>query len=45
VVALTLLSMLSVVFLPRQFQMMVVENVAEQHLRRAAWVFPLLPAA
>jgi Na+/proline symporter/nitrogen-specific signal transduction histidine kinase len=39
--ALTLLSMLSVVFLPRQFQMMVVENVAEQHLRRAAWVFPL----
>ena len=39
--ALTLLSMLSVVFLPRQFQMMVVENVAEQHLKRAAWVFPL----
>ena len=39
--ALTLLSMLSVVFLPRQFQMMVVENVTEQHLKRAAWVFPL----
>ena len=39
--ALTLLSMLSVVFLPRQFQMMVVENVDERHLRRAAWVFPL----
>jgi Na+/proline symporter/nitrogen-specific signal transduction histidine kinase len=39
--ALTLLSMLSVVFLPRQFQMMVVENVAEHHLKRAAWVFPL----
>ena len=39
--ALTLLSMLSVFFLPRQFQMMVVENVDEQHLRRAAWVFPL----
>ncbi len=39
--ALTLLSMLSVVFLPRQFQMMVVENVSEQHLKRAAWVFPL----
>jgi len=39
--ALTLLSMLSVVFLPRQFQMMVVENVSEHHLRRAAWVFPL----
>ena len=33
--------MLSVVFLPRQFQIMVVENVDEHHLRRAAWVFPL----
>ncbi len=39
--ALTLLSMLSVLLLPRQFQMMVVENVREVHLRRAAWVFPL----
>jgi Na+/proline symporter/nitrogen-specific signal transduction histidine kinase len=39
--ALTLLSMLSVIFLPRQFQMLVVENVHESHLRRAAWVFPL----
>jgi Na+/proline symporter/signal transduction histidine kinase len=39
--ALTLLAMLSVVFLPRQFQMMVVENVDERHLKRAAWVFPL----
>jgi Na+/proline symporter/nitrogen-specific signal transduction histidine kinase len=39
--ALTLLAMLSVLFLPRQFQVIVVENVAEQHLRRAAWVFPL----
>jgi Na+/proline symporter/nitrogen-specific signal transduction histidine kinase len=39
--ALLLLSMLSVIFLPRQFQIMVVENVDEQHLRRAAWVFPL----
>ncbi len=39
--ALTLLSMLSVLFLPRQFQMMVVENVRESHLRRAVWVFPL----
>ena len=38
--ALTLLAMLSVVFLPRQFQIMVVENVDERHLRRAAWVFP-----
>ena len=38
---LTLLSMLSVVFLPRQFQVIVVENVDERHLKRAAWVFPL----
>ncbi len=39
--ALTLLAMLSVIFLPRQFQVMVVENVDERHLRRAVWVFPL----
>jgi len=39
--AMTLLSMLSVIFLPRQFQVMVVENVRESHLRRAVWVFPL----
>ena len=39
--ALTLLSMLSVLFLPRQFQVIVVENVDERHLKRAAWVFPL----
>lgn len=39
--ALTLLAMLSVIFLPRQFQMMVVENVDERHLRRAIWAFPL----
>jgi signal transduction histidine kinase len=38
--ALTVLAMLSVVFLPRQFQVMVVENVDERHLKRAAWVFP-----
>jgi len=39
--ALTLLAMLSLFFLPRQFQMMVVENVDERHVRRAAWAFPL----
>ena len=39
--ALMLLAMLSVVFLPRQFQVMVVENVDEQHLKRAVWAFPL----
>ena len=37
---LTVLAMLSVIFLPRQFQVMVVENVNEQHLRRATWLFP-----
>ena len=38
--ALTLLAMLSVIFLPRQFQVMVVENVDERHLKRAVWAFP-----
>ena len=33
--ALTLLSGLSVLFLPRQFQVMVVENVDERHVQRA----------
>lgn len=39
--ATTLLAMLALLMLPRQFQVMVVENVSEQHLRRAVWVFPL----
>lgn len=39
--ALILLAMLSVIFLPRQFQVMVVENVDERHIKRASWVFPL----
>lgn len=38
--ALTMLSMFSVLLLPRQFQMMVVECVDERHLKRASWVFP-----
>lgn len=38
---LTLLAMFSVILLPRQFQVMVVENVDEKHLKRAVWVFPL----
>ena len=36
-----LLAMFAVIFLPRQFQVTVVENVNEEHLRRAAWLFPL----
>ena len=39
--ALTLLAGLSVLFLPRQFQVLVVELVDERHLKRAAWAFPL----
>ncbi|MDO8448432.1 MAG: sensor histidine kinase [Rhodoferax sp.] len=39
--SLTFLSMLSVMLLPRQFQIAVVENVNEEHLRKAVWLFPL----
>lgn len=39
--ALILLSGLASVLLPRQFQVLVVENVDEGHLRRALWLFPL----
>jgi len=39
--SLIVLSALAVLFLPRQFQVAVVENVNESHLRRAAWLFPL----
>ena len=38
---LTVLSMLAIVFLPRQFQVAVIENVDEKHLKRAMWLFPL----
>ncbi len=36
-----LLSMLAFLMLPRQFQVAVVENVNEEHLRKAIWLFPL----
>ncbi|MER2504538.1 MAG: sensor histidine kinase [Azonexus sp.] len=39
--ALILVSGLAIIFLPRQFQIIVVENVDESHLRRAVWLFPL----
>ena len=39
--SLTLLSMVAVMFLPRQFHMAVIENVDENHVRRAMWLFPL----
>ena len=40
-VALTVLAMGAIVVLPRQFQVLVVENVDERHLRTAMWLFPL----
>lgn len=39
--SLTLLAMLAVLLLPRQFQVAVVENVSERHLLKAVWLFPL----
>ena len=40
-ITLTLLAMGAIVVLPRQFQVMVVENVDERHLKKAMWLFPL----
>ncbi len=40
-VTLTLLAMVAIICLPRQFQMAVVENVDESHLNKAVWLFPL----
>ena len=39
--ALTVLAALAFLFLPRQFQVAVVENVDERHVDRALWMFPL----
>ena len=39
--SLTVLSGLAILMLPRQFQITVVENVDENHMRRAVWLFPL----
>lgn len=36
-----ILSGLAFLFLPRQFQVSVVENVSEKNLRQAIWMFPL----
>ena len=35
------LSMMAILLLPRQFQVIVVENVNEEHLNKAIWLFPL----
>jgi len=39
--SLIFLSMLAILFLPRQFQISVVENVNENHLSKAIWLFPV----
>src|SRR5947209_2793159 len=41
VLAMTLLSLLAIILLPRQFHVTVVENNNEDEIRRAAWLFPL----
>jgi signal transduction histidine kinase len=38
---LTILSMMAIMFLPRQFQVTVIENLDERHLGKAIWLFPL----
>lgn len=40
-IAYTVLSAFAILVLPRQFQVMIVENVQESHLSRAIWMFPL----
>jgi len=37
----TVLSMFAILFLPRQFQVAVIENVDEKHVKTAMWLFPL----
>jgi Na+/proline symporter/signal transduction histidine kinase len=39
--SLIILSMLSMLLLPRQFQIGVVENIEESHVNRAIWLLPL----
>lgn len=39
--ALTFISITAIICLPRQFQILVVENVNEEHVRTASWLFPL----
>src|SRR5204863_502836 len=34
-------SMMAIMFLPRQFQVAVIENLNEKHLSKAIWLFPL----
>ena len=38
--SMTVISMMAVMFLPRQFHIMVIENCREEHIRKAMWRFP-----
>ena len=40
-IAMTLLSFVAIVLLPRQFHVTVVENNSESDIKRAAWLFPI----
>lgn len=40
-IVLTFLSATAIICLPRQFQVAVVENIEERHLKTASWMFPL----
>jgi PAS domain S-box-containing protein len=39
--SLTFLSMMAILFLPRQFHVAVVENYSLDHIKKAMWLFPL----
>jgi PAS domain S-box-containing protein len=39
--SLTFLSMMAIMFLPRQFHVAVVENTSVDHIKKAVWLFPL----
>jgi PAS domain S-box-containing protein len=39
--SLTVLSMMAILFLPRQFHVAVVENYSPDHIKKAVWLFPL----
>ncbi|OUD15707.1 sensor histidine kinase [Thioflexithrix psekupsensis] len=39
--SLIFLAMMAIMFLPRQFQVNVVENVNEEHVKTASWLFPM----
>lgn len=40
-ISMIFLSMMAIFFLPRQFQVSVVENIRERHVNKAMWLFPL----